>query len=59
MEIKGGLAAQQQKPTPKEGAKASAKQPDAAKGKSAKETLSSFFRSKVKMGARYRHIYHY
>ncbi|XP_030218381.1 breast carcinoma-amplified sequence 1 isoform X12 [Gadus morhua] len=46
MEIKGGLAAQQQKPTPKEGAKASAKQPDAAKGKSAKETLSSFFRSK-------------
>ncbi|XP_030218301.1 breast carcinoma-amplified sequence 1 isoform X2 [Gadus morhua] len=47
MEIKGGLAAQQQKPTPKEGAKASAKQPDAAKGKSAKETLSSFFRSKA------------
>ncbi|XP_056447409.1 breast carcinoma-amplified sequence 1 isoform X4 [Gadus chalcogrammus] len=47
MEIKGGLAAQQQKPTPKEGAKASAKQPDAAKGKSAKETLSSFFRSKT------------
>ncbi|CAL8251050.1 unnamed protein product [Arctogadus glacialis] len=46
MEIKGGPAAQQQKPTPKEGAKASAKQPDAAKGKSAKETLSSFFRSK-------------
>ncbi|CAL8276160.1 unnamed protein product [Boreogadus saida] len=47
MEIKGGPAAQQQKPTPKEEAKASAKQPDAAKGKSAKETLSSFFRSKA------------
>ncbi|CAL8368220.1 unnamed protein product [Lota lota] len=47
MEIKGEPATRQQKPTPKEGAKASAKQPEASKGRSAKETLSSFFRSKA------------
>ncbi|CAL8326010.1 unnamed protein product [Merluccius merluccius] len=47
MEIKGEPAVRPQKPTPKEGAKASAKQPEASKGKSAKDTLGRFFRSKA------------
>ncbi|TKS76632.1 hypothetical protein D9C73_010721 [Collichthys lucidus] len=47
MEVKGEPAAKPVKPTPKEEPKAAAKEPEASKGKSAKDTLSKFFRSKV------------
>ncbi|XP_037627824.1 breast carcinoma-amplified sequence 1 isoform X15 [Sebastes umbrosus] len=47
MEIKGEPAAKPVKPTPKEEPKAAAKEPESSKGKSAKDTLSKFFRSKV------------
>ncbi|TMS15903.1 hypothetical protein E3U43_013196 [Larimichthys crocea] len=46
MEVKGEPAAKPVKPTPKEEPKAAAKEPEASKGKSAKDTLSKFFRSK-------------
>ncbi|XP_071398010.1 breast carcinoma-amplified sequence 1 isoform X4 [Centroberyx affinis] len=46
MEIKGEPAAKAVKPTPKEEPKAAAKEPEASKGKSAKDTLSNLFRSK-------------
>ncbi|XP_074499396.1 breast carcinoma-amplified sequence 1 isoform X5 [Sebastes fasciatus] len=46
MEIKGEPAAKPVKPTPKEEPKAAAKEPESSKGKSAKDTLSKFFRSK-------------
>ncbi|XP_019129485.2 breast carcinoma-amplified sequence 1 isoform X9 [Larimichthys crocea] len=47
MEVKGEPAAKPVKPTPKEEPKAAAKEPEASKGKSAKDTLSKFFRSKI------------
>ena len=47
MEVKGEAAAKPVKPTPKEEPKAAAKEPESSKGKSAKDTLSRFFRSKV------------
>lgn len=47
MEIKGEPAAKPVKPTPKEEPKAAAKEPESSKGKSAKDTLSKFFRPKV------------
>ncbi|XP_019129480.2 breast carcinoma-amplified sequence 1 isoform X4 [Larimichthys crocea] len=50
MEVKGEPAAKPVKPTPKEEPKAAAKEPEASKGKSAKDTLSKFFRSKVQIG---------
>ncbi|KAM4609777.1 breast carcinoma-amplified sequence 1 isoform 2-T2 [Polymixia lowei] len=46
MEIKGEPAAKPVKPTPKEEPKAAAKEPEASKGKSTKDTLSKFFRAK-------------
>nr|XP_046253611.1 breast carcinoma-amplified sequence 1 isoform X6 [Scatophagus argus] len=46
MEIKGEPAAKPAKPTPKEEPKAAAKEPESSKGKSAKDTLSKFFRPK-------------
>ncbi|XP_044066642.1 breast carcinoma-amplified sequence 1 isoform X27 [Siniperca chuatsi] len=46
MEIKGEPAAKPVKPTPKEEPKAAAKEPESSKGKSAKNTLSKFFRPK-------------
>ncbi|XP_036958853.1 breast carcinoma-amplified sequence 1 isoform X3 [Acanthopagrus latus] len=46
MEIKGEPAAKPVKPTPKEEPKAAAKEPESSKGKSAKDTLSKFFRPK-------------
>lgn len=48
MEVKADAAAKPAKPTPKEEPKAAAKEPESSKGKSAKDTLSRFFRSKVK-----------
>ncbi|XP_024915525.1 breast carcinoma-amplified sequence 1 isoform X2 [Cynoglossus semilaevis] len=48
MEIKGEPAAKLVKPSPKEEKKAAAKKPEASKGKSAKDTLGKFFRSKEK-----------
>nr|XP_046253609.1 breast carcinoma-amplified sequence 1 isoform X4 [Scatophagus argus] len=47
MEIKGEPAAKPAKPTPKEEPKAAAKEPESSKGKSAKDTLSKFFRPKT------------
>ncbi|XP_044066641.1 breast carcinoma-amplified sequence 1 isoform X26 [Siniperca chuatsi] len=47
MEIKGEPAAKPVKPTPKEEPKAAAKEPESSKGKSAKNTLSKFFRPKM------------
>ncbi|XP_035501873.2 breast carcinoma-amplified sequence 1 isoform X2 [Scophthalmus maximus] len=47
MEIKGEPAAKPAKPTPKEEPKAAAKESEPSKGKSAKDTLSSFFRPKT------------
>ncbi|XP_054868968.1 breast carcinoma-amplified sequence 1 isoform X19 [Amphiprion ocellaris] len=47
MEIKGEPSAKPVKPVPKEEPKAAAKQPESSKGKSAKDTLSKFFRPKV------------
>lgn len=47
MEIKAEPAAKPIKPTPKEEPKAAAKEPESSKGKSAKDTLSRFFRPKV------------
>ncbi|XP_044066637.1 breast carcinoma-amplified sequence 1 isoform X22 [Siniperca chuatsi] len=47
MEIKGEPAAKPVKPTPKEEPKAAAKEPESSKGKSAKNTLSKFFRPKT------------
>ncbi|XP_037627822.1 breast carcinoma-amplified sequence 1 isoform X13 [Sebastes umbrosus] len=52
MEIKGEPAAKPVKPTPKEEPKAAAKEPESSKGKSAKDTLSKFFRSKVQLGGK-------
>ncbi|XP_078144675.1 breast carcinoma-amplified sequence 1 isoform X5 [Centroberyx gerrardi] len=52
MEIKGEPAAKAVKPTPKEEPKAAAKEPEASKGKSAKDTLSKLFRSKVLLGVK-------
>ncbi|KAM7411265.1 hypothetical protein PAMA_021314 [Pampus argenteus] len=46
VEIKGEPAAKPVKPTPKEEPKAAAKEPESSKGKSAKNTLSKFFRPK-------------
>ncbi|KAM4563913.1 breast carcinoma-amplified sequence 1 isoform 5-T5 [Odontesthes bonariensis] len=46
MEIKGEPTAKPVKPAPKEDLKAAAKEPEPSKGKSAKETLSRFFRPK-------------
>lgn len=46
MEIKGEPAAKPAKPTPKEEPKAAAKAAESSKGKSAKDTLSKFFRPK-------------
>ncbi|CAK6971906.1 breast carcinoma-amplified sequence 1 isoform X22 [Scomber scombrus] len=46
MEVKAEPAAKPVKPTPKEEPKAAAKEPESSKGKSAKDTLSRFFRSK-------------
>ncbi|XP_023122505.1 breast carcinoma-amplified sequence 1 isoform X14 [Amphiprion ocellaris] len=46
MEIKGEPSAKPVKPVPKEEPKAAAKQPESSKGKSAKDTLSKFFRPK-------------
>ncbi|XP_035802499.1 breast carcinoma-amplified sequence 1 isoform X12 [Amphiprion ocellaris] len=48
MEIKGEPSAKPVKPVPKEEPKAAAKQPESSKGKSAKDTLSKFFRPKGK-----------
>lgn len=48
VEIKGEPAAKPVKPTPKEEPKADAKEAQTSKGKSAKDTLSKFFRPKVK-----------
>ncbi|XP_051805809.1 breast carcinoma-amplified sequence 1 isoform X2 [Acanthochromis polyacanthus] len=50
MEIKGEPTAKPVKPVPKEEPKAAAKQPESSKGKSAKDTLSKFFRPKVLLG---------
>ncbi|XP_008285850.1 breast carcinoma-amplified sequence 1 isoform X9 [Stegastes partitus] len=47
MEIKGEPTAKPVKSVPKEEPKAAAKQPESSKGKSAKDTLSKFFRPKV------------
>ncbi|KAI3357784.1 hypothetical protein L3Q82_016174, partial [Scortum barcoo] len=47
MEIKAEPAAKPAKPTPKEEPKAAAKEPESSKGKSAKDTLSKFFRPKT------------
>lgn len=47
MEIKGEAAAKPAKPSPKGKPKAAAKGPEPSKGKSAKDTLSKLFRSKV------------
>ncbi|XP_038577814.1 breast carcinoma-amplified sequence 1 isoform X4 [Micropterus salmoides] len=46
MEIKGEPAAKPVKPISKEETKAAAKEPESSKGKSAKDTLSKFFRPK-------------
>ncbi|XP_008285842.1 breast carcinoma-amplified sequence 1 isoform X8 [Stegastes partitus] len=46
MEIKGEPTAKPVKSVPKEEPKAAAKQPESSKGKSAKDTLSKFFRPK-------------
>ncbi|KAG7520078.1 hypothetical protein JOB18_022411 [Solea senegalensis] len=46
MEIKGDPAVKPVKPSPKEEPKAAAKQPAPSKGKSTKDSLSRFFRSK-------------
>ncbi|XP_056129526.1 breast carcinoma-amplified sequence 1 [Lampris incognitus] len=46
MEMKGDPAAKPVKTTPKEEPKAASKEPEASKGKSAKDTLSKLFRSK-------------
>lgn len=48
LETKGEPAAKAAKPTQKEEPKASAKEPESAKGKSTKDALSKFFRPKVK-----------
>ncbi|XP_044208752.1 breast carcinoma-amplified sequence 1 isoform X10 [Thunnus albacares] len=50
MEVKGEPAAKPVKPTPQEEPKAAAKEPESSKGKSAKDTLSKFFRPKVLLG---------
>lgn len=47
MEIKGEPAAKPVKPISKEETKAAAKEPESSKGKSAKDTLSKFFRPKT------------
>ncbi|XP_041860831.1 breast carcinoma-amplified sequence 1 isoform X5 [Melanotaenia boesemani] len=47
MEVKGEAAAKPAKLTAKEEAKAAAKEPEPAKGKSAKDALSKFFRPKM------------
>ncbi|XP_042265227.1 breast carcinoma-amplified sequence 1 isoform X3 [Thunnus maccoyii] len=47
MEVKGEPAAKPIKPTPQEEPKAAAKEPESSKGKSAKDTLSKFFRPKT------------
>ncbi|XP_067449289.1 breast carcinoma-amplified sequence 1 isoform X6 [Thunnus thynnus] len=47
MEVKGEPAAKPVKPTPQEEPKAAAKEPESSKGKSAKDTLSKFFRPKT------------
>ncbi|XP_071333433.1 breast carcinoma-amplified sequence 1 isoform X5 [Trachinotus anak] len=47
MEVKGEPAAKPVKPTPKEEPKAAAKEPEPSKAKSAKDTLSKFFRPKT------------
>lgn len=47
MEIKGEPAAKSVKPVPKEEPKAAAKEPESSKAKSAKDSLSKFFRPKV------------
>nr|XP_046253610.1 breast carcinoma-amplified sequence 1 isoform X5 [Scatophagus argus] len=52
MEIKGEPAAKPAKPTPKEEPKAAAKEPESSKGKSAKDTLSKFFRPKALLGVK-------
>ncbi|XP_026224781.1 breast carcinoma-amplified sequence 1 isoform X3 [Anabas testudineus] len=46
MEIKGEPAAKSVKPVPKDEPKAAAKEPESSKGKSAKDSLSKFFRPK-------------
>lgn len=48
METKGETSAKPAKTTPKEEPKAAVKEPEASKGKSAKEAFGKFFRSKVK-----------
>ncbi|XP_008285794.1 breast carcinoma-amplified sequence 1 isoform X2 [Stegastes partitus] len=52
MEIKGEPTAKPVKSVPKEEPKAAAKQPESSKGKSAKDTLSKFFRPKVLLGVK-------
>ncbi|XP_038577812.1 breast carcinoma-amplified sequence 1 isoform X2 [Micropterus salmoides] len=52
MEIKGEPAAKPVKPISKEETKAAAKEPESSKGKSAKDTLSKFFRPKVLLGVK-------
>ncbi|XP_071333436.1 breast carcinoma-amplified sequence 1 isoform X6 [Trachinotus anak] len=52
MEVKGEPAAKPVKPTPKEEPKAAAKEPEPSKAKSAKDTLSKFFRPKVLLGVK-------
>ncbi|XP_068454749.1 breast carcinoma-amplified sequence 1 isoform X2 [Clinocottus analis] len=52
MEIKAEPAAKPVKPAPKEEPKAAAKKPESSKGKSGKDTLSRFFRSKVLLGVK-------
>ncbi|XP_026224780.1 breast carcinoma-amplified sequence 1 isoform X2 [Anabas testudineus] len=47
MEIKGEPAAKSVKPVPKDEPKAAAKEPESSKGKSAKDSLSKFFRPKT------------
>ncbi|XP_070695488.1 breast carcinoma-amplified sequence 1 isoform X6 [Pempheris klunzingeri] len=51
IEVKGEPAAKPVKPAPKEEPKAAAKEPESSKGKSARDTLSKFFRgTKVRLG---------
>ncbi|XP_070695489.1 breast carcinoma-amplified sequence 1 isoform X7 [Pempheris klunzingeri] len=49
IEVKGEPAAKPVKPAPKEEPKAAAKEPESSKGKSARDTLSKFFRGTKKV----------
>lgn len=51
LETKAETSAKPAKTTPKEEPKAAVKEPEAAKGKSAKVAFGKFFRSKVKRAA--------